>query len=150
MRKAGVYAVLTREPVQDTSEACARHIRGLCKTHQRPVQDTSEACARHIRGLCKCLCRVRQGSKQSPTMGHLQGRGCARHIRGLCMTSPRAETVVMQGTHRLWHKKGWYTGCVHGTVQEMLPHTALQVAALCTCVALPQKAGMQQQRQHAV
>jgi hypothetical protein len=32
------------------------------------------------------------------------------------------------------------------TVQEMLPHTALQVAALCTCVALLQKAGMQLQR----
>ncbi len=37
------------------------------------------------------------------------------HIKSLCMTSPRAETVVMQGTHRLWHKKGWYTGdaCMH-------------------------------------
>jgi hypothetical protein len=67
--------------------ACARHIRGLCKTHQRFVQDTSEVCARHIRGLCM----THQRSKQSPTMGHVQGRG-------LCMMTCQVSVCVRQHT----------------------------------------------------
>lgn len=52
----------------------------------------------------------------------IRTRQHARHAQdvasqGSVHDTSRANTLPMQGAHGLWHKKGWYTGCVQGRVQ---------------------------------